>query len=112
MKNIYCPHDCQAEKAERTRNLRGYHSWSRTKKLYDGQLFTNQWCSSLSLVGVVLLVEQHLVIDDRRDCFAGKESSVEAVFGLLRANALLELDKYFHQNLGVVRLVLLLLVEG
>ena len=58
------------------------------------------------------MVKQHLVIDDRRDGLAGKEPSVETVFGLLGADALLELDKNFHQNLCIVRLVLLLLVEG
>ena len=59
-----------------------------------------------------MLVKQHLVIDDRRDRLAGKEPSVETVLGLLGADALLELDKNFHQNLCIVRLVLLLLVEG
>ena len=63
----------------------------------------------MALVRVVLLVKEHLVVNNGRDSFASKKSSVETIFGFLSADALFELDENFDQDLCIFRLVLLLL---
>ena len=63
----------------------------------------------MALVRVVLLVKEHLVVNNGRDSFASKKSSVQTIFSFLSADALFELDENFDQDLGIFRLILLLL---
>merc|ERR1719382_1578089 len=64
-----------------------------------------------ALVRVVLLVKEHLVVNNGRDSFASKKSSVETIFGFLSADALFELDENFDQDFSIFRLILLLLID-
>ena len=63
----------------------------------------------MALVRVVLLVKEHLVVNNGRDGFSSKKSSVETIFGFLSTDALFKLDENFDQDLGILRLILLLL---
>ena len=79
--------------------------WAETSGLWT--LITNG--RENALVRVVLLVKEHLVVNNGRDGFSSKESSVQTIFGFLSTDALFKLDENFDQDLGIFRLVLLLL---
>ena len=79
--------------------------WAETSGLWT--LITNG--GENALVRVVLLVKEHLVVNNGRDGFSSKKSSVQTIFGFLSADALFELDENFDQDLGILRFILLLL---